>query len=282
MIREIVASPNLRQYALFTLCFQAGMSISLAAMPIYFKNENAIAAYGMAYSVMALTGAFSFVYGLFVDRIGFVRALVFGVLLYAIALSMRVFTHPIIAVMTAIMAGMGASTALLANRSWVLQISQSSTQNTTQLSAMKSVLSNMSTLFGVGLVSLVVFLFGSVYFWLLLLAGVLVFLASFLAYQNIKIDSTEQKSIKPKEKLAIKNILTLSAVLFILSNFVVGIYIGLFRPYVILMFVEYGVSESRSVFIYFLTTVMSILVNMILLKHNKTLKNVPFMSFLFQ
>lgn len=120
-------NPDVRRYALFTLLFQMGMAISLASMPIYFKNENAISAYGMAYSVMAVTGAFSFIYGMFVDKIGFAKALLFALLLYAIALSMRVFTHPVIAVMTAIMAGIGASTAILANRSWVLQISQDNT-----------------------------------------------------------------------------------------------------------------------------------------------------------
>lgn len=118
MIKEIFfANPNVKRYAFFMLFFQMGMAISLASMPIYFKNENAISAYGMAYSVMAVTGAFSFVYGMFVDKIGFAKALLFALLLYALALSMRVFTHPVVAVMTAIIAGVGASTAILANRS---------------------------------------------------------------------------------------------------------------------------------------------------------------------
>lgn len=280
MIKEIFfANPNVKQYAFFILLFQMGMAISLASMPIYFKNENAISAYGMAYSVMAVTGAFSFIYGMFVDKIGFAKALLIALLLYATALSMRVFTHPVIAVMTAIMAGIGASTAILANRSWVLQISQDNTQNTTQLSAMKSILSNISVLVGTGLVSLSVFFFGSIYFWLLLLAGGLVFCSSFFAYQNFKDSKAECKVIEHKEKLPIKNILTLSVILFVLSNFVVGVYIGLFRPYLILMFVEYGVSESKSVFIYLMTTVMSIFVNMILLKYNKHFKNIPFIGF---
>lgn len=273
------ATPNLTRYTLFTLLFQIGMAVSLAAMPLYFKNENAISAYGMAYSVMAVTGAFSFISGLFVDRIGFAKALVIAIILYGIALSMRVFTHPIIAIMTAIMAGIGASTAILANRSWVLQISETSTQNTTELTAMRSMLGNMSILIGTGLVSLAVYVFGSVYFWLLLLAGGLVFGASFLAYQNHKISKSDIQSNKPQEKTSIKKALTLSASLFILANFVVGVYAGLFKPYLILMFVEYGVSESKSVFIYLMTTVVSIIAGMALLKFNNYVKNIPFIGF---
>lgn len=197
------------------LFFQMGMAISLASMPIYFKNENAISAYGMAYSVMAVTGAFSFVYGMFVDKIGFAKALLFALLLYALALSMRVFTHPVIAVMTAIIAGVGASTAILANRSWVLQISEDSTQNTTKLTAMRSMIVNIAMLVGTGLVSLAVYVFGSIYFWLLLMAGGFVFMSSVFAYQNIKFDKLKKVAIRPKEKISIKNILTLSTILFI-------------------------------------------------------------------
>lgn len=280
MIKGIFfANSNVKRYAFFMLFFQMGMAVSLASMPIYFKNENAISVYGVAYSVMALTGAFSFIYGMFVDRIGFVRALLFALLLYATALSMRVVTHPVIAVMTAIMAGIGASTAILANRSWVLQISEHSTQNTTELTAMRSMIANIAMLVGTGLVSLTVYAFGSIYFWLLLLAGGFVFASSFFAYQNIEANKSNKTTIKPKEKISVKNILTLSVVLFILSNLIVGFYVGLFKPYLILMFVEYGASESKSVFIYLMTTVMSIFVNILLLKYNKKFKNIPFVGF---
>lgn len=44
-------------HALAFLYFMA-MTLSSMAMPIYFKNHNAISAYGLAYSVMAMTGHF--------------------------------------------------------------------------------------------------------------------------------------------------------------------------------------------------------------------------------
>lgn len=272
------ATPSLARYTLFTLLFQTGMAVSLAAMPVYFRNENAISAYGMAYSAMAITGAFSFVYGWFVDKIGFAKALIFGVLLYGLALSLRIITHPIVAVMVAIMAGVGASVAILANRSWVLELSETSSQNTTQLTAMRSMIINGAMLTGSGVVSLVAYVFGAVYFWLLLLAGGLIFVASFLAYQNYQSD--KHKPVAPQtQKPSLKTTLTLPALLFIGANLLVGIYTGLFKPYLILMFVDYGISESKSVFIYLLTTAMSILAGFLLLKYNTIFKNIPFIGF---
>lgn len=279
MIRDgFFATPNLSRYTLFTLFFQMGMAVSLAAMPIYFKNENALSAYGMAYSAMAITGAFSFVWGVFVDRIGFVRAIIFGVALYGIALSMRVFTHPVMAVMTAIMAGVGASVAILANRSWVLQLSESGTQNTTELTAIRSMIVNVGLLVGTGLVSVAVYAFGSVYFWLLLLAGVLVFVAMGFACQNYRAFQA-QKTQVARDSLSFGHSFTLPICLFALANLVAGVYTGLFKPYLILMFVEYGVSESKSVFIYLLTTAMSIVAGMGLLKFHRCAKSIPFLGF---
>lgn len=178
MLKHFFATPAITRYSAFSLCFQMGMAISLAAMPVYFKQQDAVSVYGSAYAVMAVAGAFSFVYGFLIDKIGFARALLFGALLYAIALSMRVFTEPVIAIITAIMAGAGASTAMLANRSWTLHISESSAHNTTELTAMRSILASGAMLVGTGLVSLFAYLFENVYAYLLLLAGILVFVAA--------------------------------------------------------------------------------------------------------
>lgn len=92
------------------------MAISLAAMPVYFKNENALATYGMAYSAMAITGTFSFLYGMAISKVRFALAVLIGSVLYALALALRIFTTPMVAVMTAVLAGVGASVALLAGR----------------------------------------------------------------------------------------------------------------------------------------------------------------------
>ncbi|UNU73260.1 MFS transporter [Moraxella nasovis] len=282
MIKDnFFGSPNISRYTLFTLLFQMGMAISLAAMPIYFKNENAVSAYGVAYSVMAITGAFSFVYGLFVDRIGFSKALLFGVMLYGVALCMRVFTNPIIAVITAIMAGLGASVAILANRSWVLQISQTSNANTTQLTAMRSMLGNISILLGTALVSLAAYLFESIYFYLLILAGLLVFGSNYFAFQNYKIIKLEKtnKSSLQRENIFKSEKINFTIILFMFANMLSGVYTGLFKPYLILMFVDYGVSEHKSIFIYLLTTLVSILSGFYLLKYHHFMKNVPFSGF---
>lgn len=277
---RLLTNTQLSRYVVFTLLFQMGMAISLASMPIYFKHENAIPAYGVAYAVMAITGAFSFIYGMVVDRIGFAKALLFGVLLYAVALSMRVFTHPVIAIVTAVMAGVGASTAILANRSWVLQMVEDDTSNTTELTAIRSMVVNVGMLLGAGIVSLAVYLFGVVYFWLLLLAGGFVFGSALLVYQNYQSTKKTTPTNHIKETLPIKNILTIPVCLFILANVVVGIYTGLFKPYVILMLIDYGASESKSIFIHLLTTVVSIVSGFFILKYNHILKNIPFMGFM--
>lgn len=279
MIKDnFFANHALSRYTLFTLLFQMGMAISLAAMPIYFKNQNAVATYGVAYSVMAVTGAFSFIYGFFVDKIGFAKGLILGTLLYGIALSMRVFTTPLIAVMTAVMAGIGASIAILANRSWVLQISQNSNKNTTELTAMRSMLVNASMLFGTALVSFLVYVFGDIYFWLLLLAGILIFGSCYFAYHNQKTQALDI-STKLPQKQSLKSKLSYSLVLLATANIIAGTYTGLFKPYLILMFIEYGIAESNSLFIYLLTIFVSIVAGIYLLKYHHLVKDSPFVGF---
>lgn len=284
--QHFFATPAIARYSTFSLYFQMGMAISLAAMPVYFKQQDAVSVYGSAYAVMAVAGAFSFVYGFLIDRIGFAKALLFGALLYAIALSMRIFTEPVIAIITAIMAGAGASTAMLANRSWTLSISESSTHNTTELTAMRSILASGAMLVGTGLVSLLAYLFENVYAYLLLLAGALVFVAA-LFTRHLGKDSTQRSNTKnnnknkdqPKAQTTVKGSLSLAVLLFVFSDFIAGIYTGLFKPYLILMFIDYGMSESASVFIFLLTTLVSVVSGVVLLKYQHVFKHRAFISF---
>lgn len=292
MIKQyFFANTHLSRYTLFTLLFQGGMALSLAAMPLYFKNQNAVSAYGMAYSAMAITGALSFVYGVFVDKIGFARALFIGAILYAIALSMRLLTTPILAVMTAVMAGIGASLTILANRSWVLQLSQADNQNTTQLTAMRSILMNAGMLFGTALVAILVYVLGDIYHYLLIMASGLVLIAALFAYQNITYyhpktsnhnpinHRTETTNHTQPNRLFKSSLLTLPIVLFVVSDFIAGLYTGLFKPYLILMFVDYGLSEPLSVVVFLFTNLVSIVAGVVLLRYNLWFKNRSLMGF---
>ncbi len=169
---------NTQTFYRFVFMFQLAMALSITAMPLYFKAQNAISAYGMAYSAMAITGGFSFIYGQWVDKLGYAKALIIGTLLYAIALMLRLITHPVIAVMVAILAGIGACMALLAIQNWTARLSDNanspkSQTSTTKLTATRRLITQSAALIGTGLVSLLLAVFGDIYQAILLFAGFL-------------------------------------------------------------------------------------------------------------
>lgn len=278
MLKHFDGLSDTQRYCLFVFLYQFGMTLSTTAMPIYFKNENAVSVYGIAYSVMAISGAFSFIYGIWVDKMGFFKALWFGALVYGIALLCRTITTPAIAIMIAILAGMGASTAGIAIRNWTLYLSQNSSQNSTQLTASRSLLNNGAMFIGTGSVSLLAFYFVDIYLNILLLAGMIVLLASVLVIPKLKNNKTSF-SKKEMTKKSYKN-LSQSAILITLITFLGGIYIGLLKPYLILMFIDFGLSESKSVFIFLLTTLTSMAMTSLLLKYNQYFKNYAYVGFL--
>lgn len=265
-------------YYIVIFLYQLGMTLSTTAMPIYFKNENAVSVYGVAYSVMAISGAFSFVYGIWVDKIGFIKALWFGIFVYGIALLCRTITTPAIAIMIAIIAGIGASTAGIAIRNWTLYLSQNSNKNSTQLTASRSLLNNLAMFVGTGLVSLLAFYFANIYFDMLLLAGLMVLSAGGLVFCLLK---DQQIALLKKEatKKSYKN-LSKPAILIICITFLGGIHIGLLKPYLILMFIDFGLSESKSVFVFLLTTLTSMAMTSVLLKYNQYFKHYAYIGFL--
>lgn len=176
---SIPLDTNTRHYYRFVFLFQLAMALSITAMPLYFKAQNAISAYGMAYSAMAITGGFSFIYGQWVDKLGYAKALIIGTLLYAIALMLRLITHPVIAVMVAILAGIGACMALLSIQNWTAQLSSTtntdsnSQSNTTKLAATRRLISQGASLIGTGSVSLLIIVLANSYPTIILLAGLL-------------------------------------------------------------------------------------------------------------
>lgn len=52
-----------KSFTYFNLFFYMGMVISYTVMPLYFKEENSIVAYGFAYSSMALAGLYPYFMG---------------------------------------------------------------------------------------------------------------------------------------------------------------------------------------------------------------------------
>lgn len=277
---------NLFRYHTLAFLYFMAMTLSLTAMPIYFKNHNAISAYGLAYSVMAMTGAFSFIYGLLVDKVGYLKMLIFSILLYAIALGLRIFADTYMAIIVAIMAGIGASTGAICIKSWTAEIARHGTQNSTKLTATRSVVNNASVLTGTGIVSVLLWLLpkfytGDYYLAMLLLASVIMIVPLFLAIINYKQalpTLSLEKSNQVLETYKKSYNIGIFAYFLIATTAISGIYTGMIKPYLILMFIDYGLSESKAVSMYLFMTATSMVTGILLLRFNEFFKNIPFVG----
>lgn len=272
-----------RYHALAFLYFMA-MTLSSTVMPIYFKNHQAISAYGMAYSVMAMTGAFSFIYGLWVDKVGYHKMLAISIFIYAISLALRVITDTPIAIMVAIMAGIGASIGAICIRSWTADIVRTGTQNSTELTATRSIVNNASILVGSGLVSLLIWLLpklyvGDYYFAMLLIASAVMIIPLALAMANYKNQPNPVQLTNTDNKNKSYH-LGILAYLLIVITAISGIYTGMIKPYLILMFIDYGLSESKAVMMYLFMTATSMATGFLLLKFHDFFKHIPFIGLL--
>jgi hypothetical protein len=106
------------------LLFFGGMWLSKTVQPLYFAQQHALDRFGAGYSAMALAGASSFLVGLLQDRWGSRGVLTVGTLLYAVGLALRVYYGSmLIAVLSGIVPGLGASTVLVGLRTWTFAIS---------------------------------------------------------------------------------------------------------------------------------------------------------------
>lgn len=277
---------NLFRYHTLAFLYFMAMTLSLTVMPIYFKNHHAISAYGLAYSVMAITGAFSFIYGLWVDKFGYLKMLIFSILVYGVALGLRVFTDTYIAIVVAMMAGIGASTGAICIRSWTAEIARVGTQNSTKLTATRSVVNNASILAGTGIVSVLLwilpkFYVGDYYFVMLLLASAIMILPLSLALINYKQSLQTliiEKAINQSDTQKKSYHIGVFAYFLIATTAISGIYTGMIKPYLILMFIDYGMSESKAVSMYLFTTATSMATGILLLKFNEYFKNIPFVG----
>lgn len=278
-------------YYRFVFTFQLAMALSITAMPLYFKSQNAVSVYGMAYSAMAITGGFSFIYGQWVDKLGYAKALIIGTLLYAIALMLRLITHPVIAVMVVVLAGIGACMALLSIQNWTAHLSDNKDQNTTKLAATRRLISQSASLIGTGSVSALIVILGESYQKMLLLAGVLamgsvLLLPAFLSTLKGITLTKPNKTIPPiaqkiKPPTLKQRWLSLNTTAYLLLGYtlLIGIYTGLLKPYVMLLLIDYGVSESLSVLVYFTMTAASMLIYALMIGYNKKLQSIFIQGF---
>lgn len=107
------------QLGVFTVLFAGGMWMSKVAQPLYFEQSGALITFGVGYAVMAVVGGFSFVWGALADRLGGLNAVRIGAAIYCVGIAGRLLTDVVPVVIFAVIAGVGASLALVGIRPWV-------------------------------------------------------------------------------------------------------------------------------------------------------------------
>ncbi|MFK3671917.1 MFS transporter [Leifsonia aquatica] len=107
------------QLGIFSVLFASGMWMSKVAQPLHYENAGALVAFGVGYAAMAITGGFSFVWGAIADRLGGLNAVRIGALVYAVGIAGRFLTDVAPTVAFSVIAGAGASLALVGIRPWV-------------------------------------------------------------------------------------------------------------------------------------------------------------------
>jgi MFS family permease len=111
----------------FNIIFFGGMWASKTIHPLWFQASNSsLSFFGWSYSAMAVAGSLSFFVGYLADRYGITRALRIGLVLYAVGMALRCYTHSLtLAIVSGVIAGLGASTVLVCIRplifSWVTE-----------------------------------------------------------------------------------------------------------------------------------------------------------------
>jgi MFS family permease len=107
------------QLGIFSVLFASGMWMSKVAQPLHYENAGALVAFGVGYAAMAITGGFSFVWGAIADRLGGLNAVRIGALVYAVGIAGRFLTDVAPTIAFSVIAGAGASLALVGIRPWV-------------------------------------------------------------------------------------------------------------------------------------------------------------------
>jgi len=108
-------------FVLFVFIFYAGMSCSRLIQPLWFSQSGCLEIFAFSYSLMAFVGAFSFVFSVYIDRMGVKNSIKVGCLLYSMGMFLRVIPNSYMtAAVSSLLSGLGASTILICLRSWIL------------------------------------------------------------------------------------------------------------------------------------------------------------------
>lgn len=260
------------------------MIVSTTIMPLYFKENNALFSYGFAYSAMALSGALSFFYGKIVDKYGWRKIILIGTIIYCIALFGRIFTNIYLSVFFAFIGGLGASLTLLSIRSWMVEKNNNETLKKSAI--IRNMVVQFSTFIGMLLVLILSFFkdeINNIYFYILVFSSFIIFLSSlFFFFYKKNIDKNIDNKNNLKEVKNFKKIEWSIVVLCILiSSVISGLYTGIIKPYIIIILVDQGLSDSYSLVIYMTMTFVQILSTSILLKNSNKFNHSSINSLIF-
>ena len=115
---------NERRILLFYYFFFTGMFISKTIQPIYWEKIGVINFFGYSYAIMTFMGIFSYLYIYIIKEIGIYRTMLIGSILYSLGLLLRAYPINInIAILSGLIAGVGASINLLGIKFWILYFS---------------------------------------------------------------------------------------------------------------------------------------------------------------
>lgn len=244
----LVDNSEARKLLVFHFLFFGGMSISKIAHPLWFDQNNALVSYGFSYSAMAIVGAFSFIQGYFSIKIGIRKTVIAGLILYSLGMFLRIFTTPSLAIIAGVIAGIGASTAIVCIRPWLMYFSKEDEHS--KAMALHNFGTNTGTALGNLIVSIILIFISTYYFGfkaILIFAAVFPLLA-ILVLPSKKIDleireSNEKNSNKLGFFQIFKQYKTLTiGVLFFGS--LSGLIISILSPFFPVILKDIGFSVS--------------------------------------
>lgn len=247
-LKILIDNREARNLLVFHFLFFGGMSISKIAHPLWFDQNNALVSYGLSYSAMAIVGAFSFIQGYFSIKIGIRKTVIAGLILYSLGMFLRIFTTPSLAIIAGVIAGIGASTAIVCIRPWLMYFSKEDEHS--KAMALHNFGTNTGTALGNLIVSAILIFISTYYFGF---KAILIFAAIFpllaiLVLPSKKIDlEIRESNEKNSNKLGFfeifkqYKILTIGVLFF---GSLSGLIISILSPYFPIILKDIGFSVS--------------------------------------
>jgi hypothetical protein len=243
---SLYKNPQLKKYFLFTMFFFLVMNLSKALQVLWFDENNKLANFGLSYSSMAFAGVFSFYYAPLLLRVFGKNPLVLPLAIYSLGMALRtVVDSTVVAIISGLLAGIGASTALNAFRTFLAF--QSQKENFDLVLSHKNVLQQSASSLGAAMIGLALACFsftGAPYQLSLLICAVTMFTLALLWPAQLKTDPVVNNSSTGGWKLILSEH---SFRTFSLTGFslLMGLAISCTTPFLLVMLKHQGIPVSQ-------------------------------------